>query len=46
MGLNAGSGVVKALSAGALAPILIGTLVVGFVPAHRRVGRGRVRCSR
>ena len=33
MGLNAGSGVLKALSAGALAPILIGTLVVGFVPA-------------
>jgi putative transport protein len=33
MGLNAGSGVVKALSGGALAPILIGTLVVGFVPA-------------
>ena len=33
MGLNAGSGVLKALSAGALAPILIGTFVVGFLPA-------------
>jgi putative transport protein len=33
MGLNAGSGVIKALSAGAVGPILIGTLVVGFVPA-------------
>jgi putative transport protein len=33
MGLNAGGGVLKALSAGALAPILIGTLVVGFLPA-------------
>ena len=33
MGLNAGSGVLKALSAGALPPILIGTLVVGFLPA-------------
>ena len=32
MGLNAGSGVLKALSAGALAPILIGTVVVGFLP--------------
>ena len=33
LGLNAGSGVAKAIAAGALAPILIGSLVVGFVPA-------------
>jgi putative transport protein len=33
MGLNAGAGVIKALSGGAIGPILIGTLVVGFVPA-------------
>jgi putative transport protein len=33
LGLNAGAGVAHALSGGALAPILIGCLVVGFVPA-------------
>jgi putative transport protein len=33
MGLNAGAGVIQALSGRALAPILLGTLVVGFVPA-------------
>jgi putative transport protein len=33
LGLNAGAGVAHALSGGALTPILIGCLVVGFVPA-------------
>ena len=33
MGLNAGAGVVKAIAGGALAPIIIGSLVVGLVPA-------------
>ena len=33
MGLNAGAGVAKALSGGALAPIVIGSLVVGLLPA-------------
>ena len=33
LGLNAGAGVTKALAGGALAPIIIGCLVVGFVPA-------------
>ena len=32
LGLNAGAGVAKALSGGALAPIVIGCLVVGFIP--------------
>jgi putative transport protein len=32
LGLNAGAGVAKAISGGAIAPILIGTLVVGFIP--------------
>jgi putative transport protein len=31
LGINAGAGVLKAIGAGALAPILIGCLVVGFV---------------
>jgi putative transport protein len=33
LGLNAGHGVLKAVGAGALGPILVGTFVVGFVPA-------------
>ena len=32
LGLNAGHGVENAIRAGALGPILIGTLIVGFVP--------------
>jgi putative transport protein len=32
LGINAGEGVVKAISQGAVAPILVGTLLVGFVP--------------
>lgn len=32
LGLNAGMGVLKALGEGAVGPILIGTLIVGFVP--------------
>jgi putative transport protein len=32
LGLNAGAGVAKAISGGALAPIIVGCLVVGFVP--------------
>jgi putative transport protein len=33
LGLNAGSGVLEAIQAGALAPILIGSVVVGLPPA-------------
>jgi putative transport protein len=33
LGLNAGDGVAHAIAAGALGPILIGTLIVGFIPA-------------
>lgn len=33
LGLNAGAGVAHALSGGALTPILVGCLIVGFVPA-------------
>jgi putative transport protein len=33
MGLNAGGGVVKAIAGGALAPIVIGSVVIGLVPA-------------
>jgi putative transport protein len=33
LGLNAGAGVAKAMSGGAITPILVGTLIVGFVPA-------------
>jgi putative transport protein len=32
LGLNSGAGVAKAVGAGALAPIVVGCLVVGFVP--------------
>jgi putative transport protein len=32
LGINAGEGVVRAISQGAVAPILLGTLLVGFVP--------------
>jgi putative transport protein len=32
LGLNAGHGVLRALGAGAIGPVLLGTLVVGFVP--------------
>lgn len=32
LGINSGAGVVKAISQGALAPILVGCLVVGFIP--------------
>jgi putative transport protein len=32
LGLNAGHGVLRAISAGALGPILIGCLIIGFVP--------------
>jgi len=33
LGLNAGDGVVKAISGGTLAPIVIGSFVIGLVPA-------------
>jgi putative transport protein len=33
LGLNAGAGVIKAIATGALGPIVVGCLVVGFVPA-------------
>jgi putative transport protein len=33
VGLNAGAGVSKAIAQGSLTPILVGTLLVGFVPA-------------
>jgi putative transport protein len=33
IGINAGAGVLKALSSGAVAPILLGALVLGSVPA-------------
>jgi putative transport protein len=33
LGLNSGAGVIRAIQAGALGPIVIGCLVVGFVPA-------------
>jgi putative transport protein len=33
LGINAGDGVMKAISQGALAPIVVGCLVVGFIPA-------------
>jgi putative transport protein len=33
LGLNAGAGVLQAIAAGALTPILVGCLLVGFVPA-------------
>ena len=32
LGLNAGAGIAKAIAGGALVPILVGCLVVGFVP--------------
>jgi putative transport protein len=32
LGLNAGAGVVSAIAAGALGPIVVGCLIVGFVP--------------
>jgi putative transport protein len=32
LGLNAGAGVLHAIAAGAVGPIILGTLVVGFVP--------------
>src|SRR5262249_50935192 len=33
LGLNAGAGVVKAIASGAIGPIVVGCLLVGFVPA-------------
>jgi putative transport protein len=33
LGLNAGAGVMRAIGAGALGPIVVGCLLVGFVPA-------------
>ena len=33
VGLNAGAGVTKAIAQGSMTPILVGTLIVGFVPA-------------
>jgi putative transport protein len=33
LGINSGAGVIKAVSQGAIAPIVVGCLVVGFVPA-------------
>lgn len=33
LGLNAGAGVLKAIASGALVPIVVGCLIVGFVPA-------------
>jgi putative transport protein len=33
VGLNSGMGVIQAVRQGSLAPILVGTLIVGFVPA-------------
>jgi putative transport protein len=32
LGLNSGAGVIKAIQAGALTPIVVGCLVVGFIP--------------
>ena len=32
LGINSGAGVIKAIGAGALTPILVGCLVVGFIP--------------
>jgi putative transport protein len=42
LGINAGAGVLAALSAGALTPILVGTLVVGLLPACVAWFLGRV----
>jgi putative transport protein len=33
LGLNAGAGVLRAIGAGAVAPIVIGCLVIGFIPS-------------
>jgi putative transport protein len=42
VGLNAGAGVIKAVSQGSMTPIVAGTLLVGFVPAIAAwfIGRG------
>lgn len=41
LGINSGAGVVRAISGGALLPIIVGTLVVGFVPAFVAFWIGR-----
>jgi putative transport protein len=33
LGINSGIGVIRALSTGALTPIILGTLIIGFLPA-------------
>ena len=33
LGINSGAGVIKAISQGAITPIIVGCLVVGFIPA-------------